>query len=359
MSRFTKATKRQAKARVALIGLSGSGKTFTALRIARSLVGPTGRIALIDTEHGSASKYAGDVAEFDALDLEQHSPKEYIAAIRDAANERYDALIIDSLSHAWSGRGGALEQVDNAAKRNGGNSFGAWRDVTPQHNALVEALLAFPGHLFVTMRAKTEYVVEQTGKGKSAPRKVGLAPVQRDGIEYEFDVVADLDIDHNFVVSKSRCSKLAGLVVQCAGEEVATVLRAWLDDGAEAAPTRAIVDAPSTAGDRIAPELDDDQQARARAQAASGQHVERTTQKSPERQLADGLIDHAKANVGDIDTLREWIAGNRAAVLALSTRAVSYTLGGVCKHAMSVVDGMNEGGFRDEWRADEKAESAA
>ncbi len=235
MSRFQKATRRKAKARVALVGPSGSGKTFTALRLARGLVGPEGRIAVIDTERSSASKYAGDVEEFDCLDLDHHSPREYVEAIGDAAREGYDVLVIDSLSHAWNGRGGALEQVDQAAKRSQGNSYVAWRDVTPQHNALVDAILAYPGHVIVTMRAKTEYVIEAGKNGKQAPRKVGLAPIQRDGMEYEFDVCADIDLEHNFIVTKSRCPVLTDAVIPNAGYDVASVLRAWLDQGEVAA----------------------------------------------------------------------------------------------------------------------------
>lgn len=251
MSRFQKATRRQAKARVALVGPSGSGKTYTALRIARGIVGPEGRIAVIDTERGSASKYAGDVEDFDALDLDQHAPAEYVKAIRDAAAERYDVLVIDSLSHAWNGRGGALEQVDQAAKRSGGNSFGAWRDVTPQHNALVDAILAFPGHVIVTMRAKTEYVIEQGKNGKTAPRKVGLAPIQRDGMEYEFDVCADIDLEHNFIVTKSRCPALTDAVVPNAGYDVAATLRTWLAEGS--APAERPAPDPAALGNALAP----------------------------------------------------------------------------------------------------------
>ena len=233
MSRFSKATRKKSRARVALVGPSGSGKTYTALLMARGLVGPEGTIAVIDTERASASKYAGEVTEFDALDLDHHSPKEYVEAIQDAGRAGYDCLVIDSLSHAWSGRGGALEQVDQAAKRTQGNSYVAWRDVTPQHNALVDAILTYPGHVIVTMRAKTEYVLEEGKNGKKTPRKVGMAPIQRDGMEYEFDVVADMDLDHNMIVSKSRCSALADAVFTKPDVSVAHTLRAWLSDGAE------------------------------------------------------------------------------------------------------------------------------
>ncbi len=231
MSRFQKATRKKARARVALVGPSGSGKTYTALVLARGLVGPEGRIAVIDTERGSASKYAGTVADFDALDMEKHDPREYVDAIRDAAREGYEALVIDSLSHAWNGRGGALELVDQASARTRGNSFAAWRDVTPLHNALIDAILAYPGHVIATMRAKTEYVLEEDARGKKTPRKIGLAPVQRDGMEYEFDVVADIDHEHRFIVTKSRCPELADAVIAKPGADVADALRAWLDDG--------------------------------------------------------------------------------------------------------------------------------
>lgn len=228
---FTKATKRQARLRMALIGPSGSGKTYSALAIA-SAMAPGGKIAVIDTERGSASKYAGIFA-FDVLELETFAPETYAQAIEAADAAGYDVLIIDSLSHAWFGKDGALEQVDRAAKRSSSqNSFAAWREVTPHHNAMIDAILQCKAHVIVTMRAKTEYVMETNEKGKSVPRKVGLAPVQRDGLEYEFDVVADMNLDNDLIVSKSRCPAMSGQVVNKPGENVAKILLAWLTDGA-------------------------------------------------------------------------------------------------------------------------------
>ena len=161
-----------------------------------------------------------------------HRPQEYVRAIGDAAREGYDVLVIDSLSHAWNGREGALELVDKAAKKSrSGNSYMAWRDVTPLHNQLVDAILTFPGHIIATLRAKTEYVLETNAKGQQVPRKVGMAPIQRDGLEYEFDIVADLDVDNTLIVSKSRCPALSGAVVTKPGPEFATSIREWLSDG--------------------------------------------------------------------------------------------------------------------------------
>lgn len=235
--KFTKATKSQSRLRMALIGPSGSGKTYSALAIATHLV-PGGRVAVIDTERGSAAKYADRFA-FDTLDLETHSPEEYVLAIKAAEEAGYDVLIIDSLSHAWSGKDGALEQVDRAAARSqSGNSFTAWRGVTPKHNKLVDAVVSARCHVIATMRAKTEYAQDKDEKGRTVVRKIGLAAVQRDGMEYEFDVVGDIDLQNRLVISKTRCSALYESVIEKPGEALAKTLRTWLSDGAPAVERR-------------------------------------------------------------------------------------------------------------------------
>lgn len=237
---FTKATKAKSKARLALIGPSGAGKTYTALRIAR---GMGGRIAVIDTEHGSAAKYS-DEFEFDTLNLTHHDPMSYVGAIQAAGEAGYDVLVIDSLSHAWMGKDGALEQVDKAAKRTRGNSYAAWRDVTPKHNALIDAMLASKCHLIVTMRAKTEYATETGKDGKMTVAKIGLAPIQREGLEYEFDVVADMTLDHDLMVSKTRMPMLDGMVINKPDEKFGKQIVDWFHSG---------VDAPEPVFERAAP----------------------------------------------------------------------------------------------------------
>ena len=243
---FVKATKQEAKLRLALAGPSGSGKTYTALQIATHLGAP---LALVDTERGSACKYA-DLFSFDVLELTSFHPQRYIDAIHAAEDAGYAVLILDSLSHAWAGKDGALDLVDKVAKRLAAtsrsgreDSFAAWREVTPLHNALVDALVQSQLHLIVTMRTKTEYVVE-TRDGKTAPRKIGLAPIQRDGLEYEFDVFADLDQDNTLIVHKTRCPALAGGVFPKAGKEVAAMLNTWLQ-GEAATPAPAPPAVPS------------------------------------------------------------------------------------------------------------------
>ena len=208
MSGFRKATVRNRKFRAAIMGTAGSGKSLTSLILASTL---GKRIALIDTEHGSAEMYAGTF-DFDTLSLTEYHPQKYIDAIREAAKEGYEVVIIDSLSHAWSGKGGALELVDQATARNKGSTFGAWRDVTPLQNKLVDAIIGCPAHLICTMRSKTEYQVE-SDNGKTRVRKLGLAPVQRDGLEYEFDFLAEMDADHRMIVTKSRIPALADKVI--------------------------------------------------------------------------------------------------------------------------------------------------
>lgn len=226
---FKPATKSKAKLRMALFGPSGAGKTFTALKIATSM----GKTALIDTERGSASKYATDFS-FDVVELQTFSPQNFIDGIHAAAEAGYEVLVIDSLSHAWNAAGGILEMVDKAAKRSqSGNSFAAWRDVTPLHNALIDAILTSPLHIIVTMRSKTEYVMETNEKGKQVPRKVGLAPIQREGMEYEFDVCGEMDWDNNLSITKTRCTKLNNEVISKPGRDVAKILTDWLTDGAE------------------------------------------------------------------------------------------------------------------------------
>lgn len=229
---FRKAVKQEAKLRLAIAGPSGSGKTYTALAIAQAF---GGSVAVVDTEHGSASKYA-DLFNFDVMELEApFHPDRFIQAIREAAAAGYTTIVLDSLSHAWNGQGGLLELVEEAQKRmKSGNSFAAWKDVTPIQNRLVEGIVAAPIHVIATMRSKQEYVQEKDDRtGRTTVRKVGMAPVQRDGFEYEFDVFLDMDINNNAIVSKTRCPALTGRVFSKPGADVAAILIDWLH-GAQA-----------------------------------------------------------------------------------------------------------------------------
>lgn len=235
---FAPATKAQAKARIAFAGPSGSGKTYTSLVTATAL---GGRIAVIDTERGSAAKYA-DEFTFDTLQMHTYDPRQLVKALAAAGGAGYGVVVVDSLSHFWMGTGGMIEQADQAAKRSGGgNSFAGWKEARPMERAMVDALLAYPGHVIVTMRTKTEYVVEENDRGKKVPRKIGTKPEQRDGIEYEFDIVGDLDLENTLIVSKSRCRPLAKAVIREPGEDFGGQVLAWLTDGADPGVTVAEV----------------------------------------------------------------------------------------------------------------------
>ncbi len=157
-----------------------------------------------------------------------------------AAANRYRVLCIDSLSHFWSGKDGELDKVDRAARRmQNPNSFAAWKQVTPIHNALIDKIVSAPLHILASMRSKTEWVLDRDEKtGKTTPRRVGLAPMMRDGIEYEFDVCGDMDHENTLQISKSRCPKLTGGSYARPGKELADTLKEWL---ASAPPPQPIV----------------------------------------------------------------------------------------------------------------------
>jgi hypothetical protein len=230
---FRPATKEQAKARVALDGPSGSGKTYTALILATVFAAADAtKIGVIDTERGSAAKYAHRFT-FEHLALHTFSPDTLTKALAAAAEQGFGVVVVDSTSHFWEGTDGMLEQVDNAARRSyGGNSFGGWKDARPMERRMIDALVAYPGHVIVTMRTKSEWVIEQNEKGRTVPRRIGTKPVQREGIEYEFDVVGELDLDNTLCISKTRCEDLAGQVIRKPDDDLAKTILAWLTDGA-------------------------------------------------------------------------------------------------------------------------------
>lgn len=245
MSSFNRATKEKLKLRLALPAPTGGGKTYSALKIARELVGPKGTIAVIDTEHESAKKYA-DKFEFDHAPLDEFHPDKYIERIREAHG--YDCLIIDSGSHEWNGKGGCLELVDYYAKtRTNGNSYAAWNHVTPLHNAFIEACLSFPGHLIICFRSKMDYVQTEGAGGKKKVEKLGMAPVARDGVEYEFDIVMELDQEHTGLITKTRCEALDGKLFRKPGADFVKIVAAWLNSGIEPAPKAEVERRPEPA----------------------------------------------------------------------------------------------------------------
>jgi len=222
---FRKAQKSLSKARICLAGPAGAGKSYSALLLASGL---GQRIAMIDTEHGSGDLYS-DVLEYDIVQL---SPpfecQKYLDAIKQAEKEDYGVIIIDSLSHAWAGEGGLLDLHTKIANTGKENSYTAWRQVTPLHNALIEAMLQSKCHIIATARSKMEYTIEKDTNGRTTIRKVGLQPVFRDGIEFEFTLFLDLAQDHTAFATKDRTTLFDGKYFKITRETGETI-RAWLN----------------------------------------------------------------------------------------------------------------------------------
>jgi hypothetical protein len=231
---FKKAVKSQAKLRAALFGPSGAGKTFTALEIAAGIISVIGgKIALIDSERSSASKYA-DRFEFDQVDLEVKDIDEYVHFIKEAADAGYTVLIIDSLTHAWQMLLDSVEKLAQAKYR--GNTWSAWSEGTPEQRKLVDAIISFPGHIIVTMRSKTEWQTTTNDRGKTSPVRVGLAPEQGKGIEYEFDILFEISPDHLAHIIKDRSGKFQDKIIEKPGKKFGQELIAWLNEGAVPPP---------------------------------------------------------------------------------------------------------------------------
>ena len=223
------------KARLFLSGPSGSGKTRTALTIATSLIEEGGKIVLVDTEVGSSRTYADDFT-FDYVPWEPpYNPRELGDTVLDLA-KKYDVVIIDSLSHFWNGEGGTLDIADG--------KFGGWKDATPAQDDMVMGILRAQTHMILCARAKQSYSVTVGPNGKQQVEKVGLAPIQREGFEYELNVSAAMDMAHNIVIDKTRCSRLAGRTFRPGrgASELADIYGAWLASGEPLADRETISD---------------------------------------------------------------------------------------------------------------------
>lgn len=247
-----KAEKKRVKIKAGVQGPSGSGKTWGALALAFNLW-PSAKVCVIDSENESASLYA-DHWEFDTIPLTPpFTSARYQQCIEMVVHLGYDVAIIDSLSHQWDGDGGILRRKEALDQRPGANSWANWAQFTPEHQAFIESIKQAPIHIIATMRAKQDYVLEQGEKGKTKPVKVGMAPIVREGTDYEFSIVFDVQMDHKAVVSKNRTGLFEGEVLDLASQSVADRLRSWLESGAEVkgpstetwkAPTPGRIDEP-------------------------------------------------------------------------------------------------------------------
>lgn len=228
---FQKAERKKSKLRLALFGAAGSGKTLSALLLASGLKGNC-KIAVVDTENGSAEIYA-DRADFDVINFSPpYTPDKFIDAIHSAEEAGYDVLIIDTISSLWNGEGGLLDIKQRIEKRGGGNSFTAWAQCTPIFNRFVDAILQSSIHIICTMRSKAEYTImkDSTG-GIKGISKIGTTPIQRGEIDYNFTTVFHLDRENNAVVTKDRTSMFNAVIPFKINEETGKLIAEWLNVG--------------------------------------------------------------------------------------------------------------------------------
>lgn len=245
-----KATRKKAKLRLGISAPSGAGKTMGALLLAYGITKDWEKVGFIDTEEGSGELYVGvtkhgvTIGEFQYVRISKDfSPKHYIDAQKALEAAGCEVIIHDSLTHAWSGTEGLLDKQGRIAGKSG-NSYTAWREVTPQHNALVSAMLQSPCHIIATMRSKVEYAMQDGDSGKKKIVKLGMAPIQREGMEYEFTVFFDIDSNSIATTTKDRTDLFS--TVNAAGgldkrsfiitPETGKELLSWLDTGVEPPP---------------------------------------------------------------------------------------------------------------------------
>lgn len=218
-----KSSKKQAKIKLALQGCAGSGKTYSALLLANGLCQDWTKIAVIDSENGSADLYA-HLGNYNVLPLQDNfTPESYIEAIQICENAGVQVIILDSISQCW----------DNLLEYHAGlpgNSFTNWQKITPRMNAFMQKILQSDRHIICTMRCKQDYVLNERN-GKMVPEKVGLKAVMRDGIDYEFTIVFDINMKHQCMASKDRTNLFAGkpdfMITPATGQ----IILDWCNDG--------------------------------------------------------------------------------------------------------------------------------
>lgn len=238
MANFELVTRRSSKARIAMTGPSGAGKTLSALYLAYGITGDWKKIALIDTEHERGRFYADrsdlGTEEFLYASLTPpYSAERYIDFVNSAAEAvgKDGVVIVDSFSHAWNNEGGILDYKSEVAKRAGKNDYTAWDEAGKAQNNLVNTILSADCHMIITLRSKMAYAMEQNDRGKMVPVKLGLAPVQREDTEYEFDIMFQISRDHTATLSKDTTflDTFSGIITP----ELGGQLRDWLSEGKE------------------------------------------------------------------------------------------------------------------------------
>jgi len=222
-----KATRKKAKIRLGLSAVSGGGKTYSAILIAKGLVGDLSKVAIIDTENGSADLYA-HLGDFNVLPLTApFTPERYIEAIKSCEKGGMGVIIVDSISHEWDGKGGCLEIVESL-----GGKYQDWAKVTPRHQAFIDAIIHSPSHVITTVRRKQDYEMIKDGN-KIRIEKGGLKEITREGFEYELTINLELDTKHNASASKDRTQLFMNKPAFVPSENTGEIIAAWCEQGEE------------------------------------------------------------------------------------------------------------------------------
>ncbi|MEI6947219.1 AAA family ATPase [Paraflavisolibacter sp. H34] len=227
-----KATRKKAKIRLGLSAVSGGGKTFSALLIAKGICGDWSKIAIIDSENSSADLYA-HLGDFNVLPITAPFPPEkYIEAIKTCEKAGMEVIIVDSISHEWDGKGGCLEIVESL-----GGKYQDWAKVTPRHQAFIDAIIQSPAHIITTVRRKQDYEMIKDNNGKVKVEKAGLREVTREGFEYELTINLEMDMSHHALASKDRTGLFMGKPAFMPSEETGRQIAQWCETGEEALNT--------------------------------------------------------------------------------------------------------------------------
>jgi len=224
-----KAARQQAKLRIGVSGPAGSGKTYSQLLIAKGLASDMSKVAVIDTENGSADLYS-HLGAYNVLPLQApYAPERYIAAIQECERAGMEVIIIDSISHEWDGKGGCLEINEKLGQTKfKGNNWAAWSETTPRHQKFIDALVSSPCHILTAARSKTDTIQTEDKKIK----KVGLKEIQREGYEYELTLNFTIDREgHYAVASKDRTELFIHKDPFVITEETGKELLAWANSG--------------------------------------------------------------------------------------------------------------------------------
>lgn len=229
MMQLRKATRKKAKIRLGLSAVSGGGKTYSALLVAKGICGDWSKVAIIDSENSSADLYA-HLGDFNVLPITApFSPEKYIDAIHTCEKAGMEVIIVDSITHEWDGKGGCLEIVEQL-----GGKYQDWAKVTPRHQAFIEAIIQSPCHMITTVRRKQDYEMIKDNNGKVKVEKGGLKEITREGFEYELTINLEMDTRHNATASKDRTGLFMGKPAFVPSEKTGELIAQWCEQGEEA-----------------------------------------------------------------------------------------------------------------------------